>query len=155
MRGHLIAVPDVAGLRTELISLHHDIPFPGHFMKENTVHLLRQSYWWPSMTRDVHDYVQGLGMCLQRMKISPLRHAGLLQPLPIPEFRWGRVSVDLITHLPPTKKGHTAIVVFVDGLSQMVHFAPAWDDMGSEEFANLFLREISRRHGLPKQIVSD
>jgi transposase InsO family protein len=45
--------------------------------------------------------------------------------------------------------------VFVDALSKIVHFAPAGDDMGSEEFVNLFLREIFRRHGLPKQIVSD
>ena len=63
--------------------------------------------------------------------------------------------MDLITHLPQTARGHTAIVVFVDALSKMVHFAPAWDEMGSEEFAYLFLNEVFKRHGLPKQIVSD
>ena len=76
------------------------------------------------MTRDVQEFVQTCDSC-QRMKTSPLKPAGLLQPLPVPDFRWERVSVDLITHLPPTKQGHTAIVVFVDALSKMVHFAPA------------------------------
>ena len=41
------------------------------------------------------------------------------------------------------------------GCFEMVYFAPAWDEMGSEEFAHLFLNEVFRRHGLPKQIVSD
>ena len=63
--------------------------------------------------------------------------------------------MDLLTKLPPTERGHAAIVVFVDALSKMVHFAPAWDDMGNEEFAHLFMNEIFRRHGLPKLIVSD
>ena len=154
MRGKMIAVPAVAKLRTELISLHHDTPFAGHFMTEKTVQLILQTYWWPSLAKDVDAYVRACDSC-QRMKTSPLKPAGLLQPLPVPEFRWERASVDLITHLPPTKQGHTAIVVFVDTLSKMVHFAPAWDDMGSEEFANLFMREIFRRHGLLRQIVSD
>ena len=66
--------------------------------------------------------------------------------------------MDLITDLPRTKAGHTAIVaivVFVDRLSKMVHFAPAWTDMGTEEFAQVFLREIFSKHGLPKSIMSD
>lgn len=153
-RGGLIVVPDANDLRKQIISLHHDTPFAGHFMKEKTVNLIRQSYWWPGMSRDVQNFVQSCDSC-QRNKTSPMKPAGLLQPLPVPRFRWERVSVDLITHLPPTKQGHTAIVVFVDALSKMVHFAPAWDDMGSEEFAHLFLREVFRRHGLPRFIVSD
>jgi hypothetical protein len=73
--------------------------------------------------------------------------------LPIPEFRWERVSVDLITHLPPIKQGHT-IVLFVDALSKIVHFTPAWDDMGGEEFANskYFWRIFSAATGFPNRL---
>ena len=63
--------------------------------------------------------------------------------------------MDLITQLPLTDRGHTAIIVFVDRLSKMVHFVPAHTDMGSEEFAQVFLREVFAKHGLPKNIVSD
>lgn len=45
------------------------------------------------------------------------------------------VSVDLITHLPLTRDGHTAIVVFVDRLSKMVNFAPAWTDTSAIDMA--------------------
>ena len=37
----------------------------------------------------------------------------------------------------------------------MVHFAPAGTDMGSQEFAQIFMREIFRLHGLPQSIVTD
>ena len=153
-RGGLIIVPDVNDLRKKFISQHHDTPFAGHFMVEKTLQFLRQGYWWPPMKSDVDDYVKACVFC-QRNKVSSQKPAGLLQPLPVPDNLWERVSVDMITHLPMTKNGHTAIVVFVDAFSKMVHFAPAWDDMGSEEFAQVFMREVFRRHGLPKQIVSD
>ena len=41
------------------------------------------------------------------------------------------------------------------GCFEIVCLAPAWDEMGSEESAHLFLNEVFKRHGLPKQIVSD
>ena len=45
--------------------------------------------------------------------------------LPVPEFRWQWVTVDVIQDLPETKAGHTALAVFVDRLAKMVHFLPA------------------------------
>ena len=153
-QGGMIVVPDVGNLRKQCISLLHDSPFAGHLGRDRTCHLLRQTFWWPTLYRDVEQFVATCDFC-QRNKASNRKPAGLLQPLPIPEFRWESVSMDLITDLPRTKAGHTAIVVFVDRLSKMVHFAPAWTDMGTEEFAQIFLREIFSKHGLPKSIVSD
>ncbi len=46
-------------------------------------------------------------------------------------------------------------MVFVDRLSKMVHCAPCRNDMGAEEFAQIFVREIFRLHGIPKFLVSD
>ena len=63
--------------------------------------------------------------------------------------------MDFITDLPETKAGHTAVEVFVGRLSKMVYFAPCWNDMGAEEFAQVFVEEIFRLHGIPKFLVSD
>ena len=120
----LVVVPDANDLRSRLMSLHHDTPLPGHFAGDKTVQFIRQSYWWPSMTKDVVNFVRICDSC-QRHKVSTMKSGGLLQPLPVPDNRWERVSGGLITHLPPTARGHTAIVVFVDALSKMVHFVPA------------------------------
>jgi len=99
------------------------------------------------LDRDVSHFVSTSDFC-QRNKSTNEKPVGLLQPLPMTEFCWQSVSMDFITELPKTKAGHTAILVFVDRLSKMVHFAPCWNDIGSQEFAQIFLREIFAKHGL-------
>ena len=39
--------------------------------------------------------------------------------------------------------------------SNMVHFAPAWNNMGAEEFAQILMTNISRLHRVPMFLVSD
>jgi hypothetical protein len=63
--------------------------------------------------------------------------------------------MDLITQLPETLRGHSAIIVFVDRLTKMVHLAPATTSVSSQEFAQIFLKEVYAKHGMPKSIVSD
>ena len=65
------------------------------------------------------------------------------------------MSVDFITQLLETAAGHTAVVVFVDRLSKMVHRAPCWNTLCSQEFAQIFTRDIFSNHGLPREIISD
>ena len=115
-----------------------------------------QTYWWPSVDSDVRHFVSTCDFCQKNnLKASNEKPTGLLQPLEIPEFCWQSVSMDFITDLPKTQAGHTAILVFVDRLSKMVHFAPCWNDVGAQEFAQIFLRDIFSKHGLPLEIVSD
>ena len=63
--------------------------------------------------------------------------------------------MDFIMQLPMTKNGHDAILVFVDRLRKMAHFVPTRTEVGTNETAEIFMREVFRLHGLPKQIVSD
>ena len=94
------------------------------------------------------------GFC-QENKTSNQKPAGLLQPLTILESRWASASVDFITQLPDTAAGRSAIVLFVDRLSKMVHLAPCWNTVGAQEFTQIFVRDIFAKHGLPQEIVSD
>ena len=75
------------------------------------------------MNQDVWNYVKSCDLC-QQIKASQQTPAGLLQPLPIPQYPWEQVSMDFITQLPCTRTGFDAIIVFVDTFSKMVHFAP-------------------------------
>ena len=61
--------------------------------------------------------------------------AGMLQPLQVRDVPWLYVFIDLITQLPWTRKGHDATLVFVDGLANMVHFAPTRTDVSGEGVA--------------------
>ena len=63
--------------------------------------------------------------------------------------------MDFITHLPETKRGHTSIYVIVDRLSKMTHIVPTHDNVSGAEVAQLFIDNVVKLHGLPKDIVSD
>ena len=63
--------------------------------------------------------------------------------------------MDFITHLPPTTRGYTSIVVFVDRLTKMVIFAPCHDTTNAEGLAQMFIEHVFRRFGLPEEFVSD
>lgn len=106
------------------------------------------------MHAEVDRFVTTCHSC-QRNKTSNRAPAGKLQPLPIPGRRWECVSMDLITQLPCSKNGHTAIAVFVDKLSKMVHFQPCATDSGALAFANHMVTAVFRLHGIPKTIISD
>jgi len=121
--GELIVVPECDELQHRCIELHHDGPYAGHTGRNNTLELIQRQFWWSTLRGDVHHYVANCVSC-QRNKTHPHKPAGLLQPLAIPAYPWQSVSMDIITHLPCTARGLTAIVVFVDRLTKMVHFAP-------------------------------
>jgi hypothetical protein len=63
--------------------------------------------------------------------------------------------MDFITQLPVTKSGHDAIVVFVDRLTKMVHFAPTFTECSAKDVARLFNDTVFKHHGLPLGLNSD
>ena len=76
------------------------------------------------------------------------------QPLPIPSNAWQSVSMNLIMELPKSDTYDT-ILVSVDCFSKMAHFIPTRSDVTAEQTAALYVKEVFRLHGLPKDIVSD
>ena len=90
-------VPEI--IRSEVISRHHDDPLAGHFGIDKTRELVGRKYYWPSLRKDVEDYVRGCDVCLASKAI---RHKpyGDLQSLPIPTHRWKDLLMDFVTGLP-------------------------------------------------------
>jgi hypothetical protein len=78
-----------------------------------------------------------------------------MQPLPIPTRPWQQVSMDLITQLPRSRSGNDAIVVFVDKLTKLVHYAATTTTVSAPQLATIFMREVVRLHGVPESILSD
>jgi len=85
--GDLIVVPDDEKLQQRCIALHHDGPAQGHPGRSITLELIQRQFWWPSLRKDVNEYVAACGSC-QQNKAQSRKPAGLLQPLPIPVYPW-------------------------------------------------------------------
>ncbi|GKA35956.1 putative reverse transcriptase domain-containing protein [Tanacetum coccineum] len=94
-------------------------------MTDKMYHDLRDMHWWPGMKRDIATYVS---KCLNyaKVKAEHQRPSGLLQQPEIPEWKWDKITIDLITKLP-----------------------------SMEKLARLYIDEIVARHGVPMSIILD
>jgi IS30 family transposase len=115
---------------------------------------LKDKYWWVGLKHDVAKYVAVCDTC-QRVKAEHQRHAGLLQPMKIPEWKWDEVGMDFIVGLPHTERGFDSIWVIVDRLTKVAHFLPVKTKYSSAKLAKLYMERIVSLHGVPKKIVSD
>ena len=115
---------------------------------------LKEVFFWEGQKADVVDFLRQCESC-QRVKAPRHKPHGELHPLQVPFRRWESVSMDLITDLPQSEKGHDSIVVFVDRLSKMVHLAPCKKTVTAEQLGELMEHYVFRLHGVPQDIVSD
>jgi hypothetical protein len=115
---------------------------------------LKTRYWWRGMKKKIAQYVAQCDTC-QRTKAEHQKPAGLLQPLPVPKWKWEEIGMDFVTGLPRTQKGNDSIWVIIDRLTKLDHFIPVKTTFGGATLAWIYLKEIVRLHGIPWKIVSD
>ena len=63
--------------------------------------------------------------------------------------------MDFVTGLPQTQGQHDATWVTVDRLTKSAHFLPINVEDSLKKFAQLYVDEIVKLHGVPVSIVSD
>lgn len=105
------------------------------------------------MRDDVEHYVRTCLVC-QQDKTETKHPAGLLQPLPIPQYPFESVSMDFLTCFPKSD-GYSSIIVVVDRFSKYATFIPAPPICDAVVTAKLFVKHIVKQWGVPKSIVSD
>ena len=94
-------------------------------------------------------------MTCQQIKALHRKPSGLLQPLPILEWKWKRICMDFVTCLPRSPKGHKAIWVIVDRMTKTTHFILVKMTYSLDQLALIYIDEIMSLHGVPASIVSD
>jgi hypothetical protein len=102
---------------------------------------LKTRYWWRGMKKEITQYVTRCDTC-QQTKAEHQKPAGLLQPLPVPEWKWEEIGMDFVTGLPRTQKGNDSIWVIIDRLTKVAHFIPVKTTFGGATVAWIYLKEI-------------
>jgi len=148
-----VYVPKDNKLRAEIIRLHYDTPVGGHGGQWKMVELVTQNFWWPGVTKEVKQYVEGCDAC-QCNKNCTEQPAGKLMPNSIPEKPWMHILADFITKLPLVQ-GYDSILVVVDQLTKMVHFILTTEKTSIEGLARLFRDNMWKLHGLLESIILD
>ena len=114
---------------------------------------LKQIFWWNGMKKDIAYFVAYCDIC-NKVKAEHQKPAGLLQPLPVSQWKWDDVCMDFITGLPRTQRGKDAIWVIVDTLTKVAHFIPVSTRYRANELAQLYVSRIVSLHGVPRTITS-
>ncbi|KAA0040689.1 pol protein [Cucumis melo var. makuwa] len=127
-----LCVPSDSAIKTELLSEAHSSPFSMHPGSTKMYQDLKRVYWWRNMKREVAEFVSRCLVC-QQVKAPRQKPAGL----------------------PRTLRGFTVIWVVVDRLTKSAHFVPGKSTYTASKWAQLYMSEIVRLHGVPVSIVSD
>jgi hypothetical protein len=134
--GDRLVVPKNPELRKKILDEAHLSKFSMHPGSNKMYHYLRSLYWWTRMKREIAKYISECDTC-QRVKASHLKVAGTLQPLPIPSWNW------------------EDIWVIVDSLTKTTHFLSVHTTHRVEKYAEIYIDQIVRLHGIPRTIVSE
>ncbi|KAK9096374.1 hypothetical protein Sjap_021871 [Stephania japonica] len=101
-------IPSVAELRDEILHEAHRSRFTVHPGRTKMYAEVRRLFWWPGMKTDVADFIRGCDIC-QRVKAEHRKPGGLLQPLPIPYWKWEHIAMDFVSGLPRSRQRHDSI----------------------------------------------
>jgi len=149
-----IWVPLYGNLRETILDEAHKSKYSIHPGSDKMYNDLKAVYWWPGMKRSVAVYVSKCLTCA-RVKAEYQKPSGYLQQPDIPLWKWDDITMDFVTKLPRTSRGHDSIWVIVDRLTKTAHFLPVREDYKTEKLARIYIDEIVTRHGVPLSIISD
>jgi hypothetical protein len=67
----------------------------------------------------------------------------------------GTISMYFITRLPKSAKQNDAIMVVVDRLRKSTHYVHVKSTCKEVNISNIFMKDIFRLHGMPRDIISN
>ena len=100
-------------------------------------------------------YIDSCAIC-QQMKPNTHPTAAPLMPIKSHAHRpFQQITMDFITDLPASNSFDSILVVVDQGLSKGVILIPCNKTVTALQTANLLIREVFKRFGLPDKIISD
>lgn len=90
----------------------HDDKTAGHLGRDKTVGRISKMYWWPSLRRDVTQYVAPYYICQRRKLQSIPQHTGV-HPIPPPRTPFEVVGIDHLGPFPRSRGDNRFVLVAV------------------------------------------
>ena len=137
--------------RQRVLELAHSIPLAGHLGRKKTYARLAQRFYWPSMSRDVVEYVRSCEACQKCGRRRPARVPMI--PLPVVDVPFSRVAMDLVGPLPRSRSGNRYVLVLCDYATRYPEAVPL-RNIDAETIAEELI-QIFARVGLPQEILTD
>ena len=119
-----------------------------------TLDKTRVRFYWPTMNKDVVNWVKSCKECSRKKNpVKPIR--AQLIPMPVPSFPFERIGTDILGPLPRCKgSANRYVLVFVDFFTKYVELV-AIPDMTAETVAWAFVKEVVCRHTATQTTTSN
>ena len=113
---HQIVVPKI--YRSEILSLAHETPMPGHLGVNKTYHKILNHFYWPGLKADVSNYCRSCHtffsfFCQVVGKPNQVIPKPGLQPIPAFDEPFSRIIIDCVGPLPKTKFGYEYLLTIM------------------------------------------
>jgi hypothetical protein len=151
---NIFYVTNYSELKSVILKEMHNVFYAGHLGCQKTISVVKSQYYWLGMKREIVEYIDKCLEC-ERVKGKHRHPDGLLQPLPIPKWKWEVVTMDFILGFPRTSKQHDAIMVVMEKLTKASHFIPMKVTHKETNVVDIYIREVEQFHNIPKTIVSE
>ncbi|KAH9244116.1 hypothetical protein BASA81_018513 [Batrachochytrium salamandrivorans] len=124
-----------------------------HLKYGSIIDLLNRRFWWPTMKKDLKDYIARCPECQLDQSASGVHSPLPIRPVPpvaLPFERWG---IDFYGPMVETKSGNKYLITCIDYATRWVLAKPVKDM--TESAVSAFLYELMMTYGAPFEIISD
>jgi transposase InsO family protein len=136
----------------QVIQQHHDPVFAGHQGVKRTQNSIRIHYFWPTLLKDIEDYLQKCTSCATMKGVrTPTAPLG---ELPETVELMQMTSIDICGPYPVTKMQKRYLLTFIDHFSRYPE-AISIPSQDTETVARALVTQVFTRHGCPKVLSSD
>ena len=94
-----LCVPNVSDLRQKILKEAHQTSYSVHSGATKIYHDIKYNYWWNGLKRDVAQFIASY-LTYQQVKFEHQKSTGLLQEMPLLEWKWERITMDFVVGLP-------------------------------------------------------
>ena len=113
VKGQRMCVPEYGELKRNIMEEAHSSAYAMHPGSTKMYKTLKEHYWWNGMKKEIASFISRCLTC-QQVKAEHQKLAEKILLLPIPVWKWEKITMDFVTGLPRTQRQHDAIWVIVD-----------------------------------------
>lgn len=140
-------------LTKQILETEHNLPTASHGGIKKTLDRIRRLYHWPTMSKDIYEYVSQCQTCKEtKFPNSTLRPNMHLTEFP--KRPWQKIFVDFLGPYPRSKDGHTVIFIVVDHLTKFV-LLKSMASGTARNIVKYLSNEVFQLFGVPEKILSD
>ncbi len=142
-------------IRADILKIYHDTPANGaHFGRSKTTRRIQERFYWPTMIKDIRNYIRSCLPCLQNNH-QRKKPSGFLKPITPPDGVWQLLAMDFHGPIiPSTRNGNKYIISITDILSKFV-ITKAVRDCSAFTASQFVVEDVILKYGTPRAILTD